>query len=119
MGIPLASFAKDLVKRIRENPVVETVDWAFSSADKTRLIEDLDLLALAEKLKKHAQIDAKILGQFLADVSTDPIKLQMTKRRLDLALNYLGSDLTEMFAWLFKSREISNFTYDITDINKR
>jgi predicted O-methyltransferase YrrM len=39
-------------------------------------------------------------------------------QRLQVALSYQTPGLKQVFSWLFKSREITNFTYDLEDINR-
>lgn len=53
-----------------------------------------------------------ILGPFLRDF------YQQT-RRLKVIFPHLKSTLGKYFLWLFNSREINNFTYDLEDTNKR
>jgi hypothetical protein len=39
--------------------------------------------------------------------------------RSKIAFTYLASPLKEAIGWLFRSREFTNFTYDLSDLNKR
>lgn len=39
--------------------------------------------------------------------------------RLRVALRYSGGPLKELVIWLFRSRELTNFTYDLEETNKR
>lgn len=39
--------------------------------------------------------------------------------RIRMALQYLGSVVGALWTWLIRSRETTNFTYDLTDINQR
>ena len=39
-------------------------------------------------------------------------------KRLALAFSYFESPMQQIFHWLFQPREVTNFTYDLTDINK-
>jgi predicted O-methyltransferase YrrM len=39
--------------------------------------------------------------------------------RARVALGYYRSPLSNLLTWIFKSRETSNFTYDLQDLNKR
>jgi predicted O-methyltransferase YrrM len=39
--------------------------------------------------------------------------------RARVALGYYRTPLSNLFKWIFKSRETSNFTYDLQDLNKR
>src|SRR5580658_143874 len=39
--------------------------------------------------------------------------------RARVALGYYRAPLSNLLKWIFKSRETSNFTYDLQDLNKR
>lgn len=39
--------------------------------------------------------------------------------RTNTAFMYLGSTLKKLILWLFQSKEFTNFTYDLSDLNKR
>src|ERR1700691_973200 len=39
--------------------------------------------------------------------------------RARVALGYYRAPLANLLRWIFKSRETSNFTYDLTDMNQR
>ncbi len=48
----------------------------------------------------------------------DEDQLRRIPERLSVASSYVEPPLRQVFSWLFQSREVTNFTYDLTDTNK-
>ncbi|MCB0335264.1 MAG: class I SAM-dependent methyltransferase [Bdellovibrionales bacterium] len=67
------------------------------------------IIAVCHQILKHAETSG---------VSATPEELCNFPSRTDLAFSYFRNQLTDIFRWLFRSKEIDNFTYDITEQNK-
>ena len=77
--------------------------------------------AMAEVRPTKTDAQAQRVSPIKAWVRSTPF-LRSAKRfglRLGIGLAYWGAVGQRVRAWLFQSREVSNFTYDLTQLTKR
>ncbi len=73
---------------------------------------------LIEFVSQFSKLPADTVNMFLETFGTDPEYRQVLVRRFTTALSYFREPIQSVFGWVIASREVSNFTYDITELNE-
>ena len=96
--------------------------WLVDAQKRSRACRDLFELhgpGLVRFIGRLGRVDAVALDRYLECLRSTPEFRSEQQRRLEFALSYFQPALRSLLVCLVSSREDSNFTYDLTDLNKK